>query len=239
MVYDNVLEAIGHTPMVRLNRLVKPGSAEVLVKYEGLNVGGAIKTRTAFNMLREAERQGILHKDSIIVEPTSGNQGIGLALVAAVRGYRAVIIMPDCVSEERRKLVQHYGAEVIEVHDGGDIGACIETCLQLALEMAANDPMCLFRSSLRTRPIRWCTGITPRSRSWSRSPADPRVLLRDRNRRYHHRHRGSTEGTESGHRDLGGRTGKRSDPLGRNDRHPFADGDRRRIDPRCAEHQDL
>lgn len=140
MIYDNVLEAIGHTPMVRLNRLVKPGSAEVLVKYEGLNVGGSIKTRTAYNMIREAERQGILHKDSIIVEPTSGNQGIGLALVAAVRGYRAVIIMPDCVSEERRKLVQHYGAEVIEVHDGGDIGACIETCLQLALEMAANDP---------------------------------------------------------------------------------------------------
>lgn len=140
MVYDNILEAIGHTPMVRLNRLVKPGSAEVLVKYEGLNVGGSIKTRTAFNMIREAERQGILHKDSIIVEPTSGNQGIGLALVAAVRGYRAVIIMPDCVSEERRKLVRHYGAEVIEVHDGGDIGVCIETCLQLALEMAANDP---------------------------------------------------------------------------------------------------
>ncbi len=140
MIYDNILEAIGHTPMVRLNRLVKPGSAEVLVKYEGLNVGGSIKTRTAFNMIREAERQGILHKDSIIVEPTSGNQGIGLALVAAVRGYRAVIIMPDCVSEERRKLVRHYGAEVIEVHDGGDIGVCIETCLQLALEMAANDP---------------------------------------------------------------------------------------------------
>lgn len=140
MVYDNVLGAIGHTPMVRLNRLVKPGSAEVLIKYEGLNVGGSIKTRTAYNMIREAERQGILHKDSIIVEPTSGNQGIGLALVAAVRGYRAVIIMPDCVSEERRKLVRHYGAEVIEVHDGGDIGVCIETCLRLALEMAAEDP---------------------------------------------------------------------------------------------------
>lgn len=140
MVYDNVLAALGHTPMIRLQRMPHAGSAEVLVKYEGLNVGGSIKTRTALNMILAAERQGVLHKDSIIVEPTSGNQGIGLALVAAVRGYRAVIIMPDCVSEERRKLVRHYGAEVIEIHDDGDIGKCIERCLQLALDMSRQDP---------------------------------------------------------------------------------------------------
>ena len=110
MVYNNVLEAMGHTPMIRLSRMADPNSAQILVKFEGLNVGGSIKTRTAFNMIADAERKGLLHEDSIIVEPTSGNQGIGLALIGAVRGYRTIIIMPDSVSEERRKLVRHYGA---------------------------------------------------------------------------------------------------------------------------------
>ena len=140
MIYNNILEAIGHTPIIRLNRMVDSDSAEVLVKYEGLNVGGSIKTRTAFNMIREAERQGKINKNTIIVEPTSGNQGIGLALVGAVRGYRTIIIMPDSVSEERRKLVEHYGAEVRLVHDAGNIGACIEECLQTALKMAMENP---------------------------------------------------------------------------------------------------
>lgn len=140
MVYGNVLEAIGHTPMVRLNKMNKPGNAEILVKFEGLNVGGSIKTRTAYNMIKKAEEQGIIHEGTVIVEPTSGNQGIGLALIGAVRGYRTIIIMPDSVSEERRKLVHHYGAEVILVHDAGDIGACIDECLQRALQMAKDDP---------------------------------------------------------------------------------------------------
>ena len=140
MIYNNVLEAIGHTPMIRLNRMNDPDSAEVLVKFEGLNVGGSIKTRTAYNMLREAEKQGLVNKDSIIVEPTSGNQGIGLALIGAVKGYRTIIIMPDSVSEERRKLVRHYGAEVILIHDEGNIGDCIDECLRTALRMAEEDP---------------------------------------------------------------------------------------------------
>ena len=140
MIYTNVLEAIGHTPMVRLNRMSRPDSAEVLVKFEGLNVGGSIKTRTAYNMILAAEKMGLVHKDTVIVEPTSGNQGIGLALVGAVRGYRTVIIMPDSVSEERRLLVKHYGAEVILIHDNGNIGECIEQCLQTALRMAKEDP---------------------------------------------------------------------------------------------------
>ena len=84
VVYNNVLEAVGHTPMIRLQRMTKPDSAEVLVKYEGLNVGGSIKTRTALNMIEAAERQGLIHEDSIIVEPTSGNQGIGLALILSL-----------------------------------------------------------------------------------------------------------------------------------------------------------
>ncbi|MCD8364674.1 MAG: cysteine synthase A [Clostridiales bacterium] len=139
MIYDNILQAVGHTPMVRLNKMNKPGNAQIFVKFEGLNVGGSIKTRTALNMIEEAERRGRIHENTVIVEPTSGNQGIGLALVGAVKGYRTIIVMPDSVSEERRKLVRHYGAEVILIHDAGNIGECIEECLQTALRMAAED----------------------------------------------------------------------------------------------------
>ncbi len=131
---------MGNTPLIRLQRMAEEGSAQILVKFEGLNVGGSIKTRTAYNMIRDAEEKGLINKDTIIVEPTSGNQGIGLALVGAVRGYQTKIIMPDSVSEERRKLVRHYGAEVILIHDAGNIGACIEECLNTALKMAEEDP---------------------------------------------------------------------------------------------------
>ena len=135
MVYNTILEAMGNTPMIRLQHMVDSDSAEILVKFEGLNVGGSIKTRTAHNMILDAERKGLINSNTVIVEPTSGNQGIGLALVGAVKGYKVKIIMPDSVSEERRKLVNHYGAEVILVHDSGNIGACIEECLNLALKM--------------------------------------------------------------------------------------------------------
>ena len=140
MICNSVLEAIGHTPLIRLNRMVGPDCAEVLVKFEALNVGGSIKTRTAFNMIEEAERKGLLKPDSIIVEPTSGNQGIGLALVGAVKGYETVIVMPDSVSEERRKLVQHYGARVVLVHDAGNIGDAIAECGIIAQRMAKENP---------------------------------------------------------------------------------------------------
>ena len=133
VIYNNILEAMGNTPLIRLSRMADKDSAQILVKFEGLNVGGSIKTRTAYNMIREAEKKGLIKEDTIIVEPTSGNQGIGLALVGAVRGYQTKIIMPDSVSEERRKLVKHYGAEVILIHDAGNIGACIEECLKLSL----------------------------------------------------------------------------------------------------------
>ena len=140
MIYNNILDAMGNTPMIRLNKMSGDDSAEILVKYEGLNVGGSIKSRTAYNMILDAEKRGLIGKDTIIVEPTSGNQGIGLALVGAVLGYRTKIVMPDSVSEERRKLVRHYGAEVILIHDAGDIGACIDECLQTALRMQDEDP---------------------------------------------------------------------------------------------------
>ena len=140
MISNDILEVIGHTPIIRLNRMVDEDSAEIMVKFEGLNVGGSIKTRTAYNMILAAERDGIINKDTIIVEPTSGNQGIGLALVGAVRGYKTVIIMPDSVSCERRMLVNHYGAEVILVHDDGNIGECIDECLRTAERMRAENP---------------------------------------------------------------------------------------------------
>ena len=140
MICNTVLEAVGGTPLIRLNRMPAPGSAEILVKFEALGVGGSIKTRTALNMIEQAERAGLINKDTVIVEPTSGNQGIGLALVGAVKGYRVIIVMPDSVSEERRKLIRHYGAEVILIHDDGDIGKCIDECLNTALRMQRVDP---------------------------------------------------------------------------------------------------
>ncbi len=140
MIYNTVLDAVGNTPMIRLNHMTGPEDAEVLVKYEGLNIGGSIKTRTALNMIEAAEEKGILKPDSIIVEPTSGNQGIGLSLVGAVKGYRTIIIMPDSVSEERRLLIRQYGAELILIHDDNNIGECIDRCIETAKKMAAEDP---------------------------------------------------------------------------------------------------
>ncbi len=140
MIYNHVLEAVGHTPMIRLSRMTDPGDAEILVKYEGLNVGGSIKTRTAWNMILAGEKAGVIKADTIIVEPTSGNQGIGLALVGAVRGYETVIIMPDSVSHERKMLVEHYGATVRLIHDAGNIGDCIAECLNTARRMAEENP---------------------------------------------------------------------------------------------------
>ena len=140
MIYNNILEAVGNTPMVRLNHMTGEECAEILVKFEAVNVGGSIKTRTALQMIEAAEKEGKINRDTIIVEPTSGNQGIGLALIGAVKGYKTVIIMPDSVSEERRKLVQNYGAEVIVIHDRGNIGDWIEECMQTALRMQKEDP---------------------------------------------------------------------------------------------------
>ena len=139
-VYNNVLEAMGKTPLIRLNHMTTLADAEILVKFEALNVGGSIKTRTACAMIEAAEKEGLLNPDSIIVEPTSGNQGIGLALVGAVKGYHVVIIMPDSVSAERRMLVEQYGAEVILVEDKGNIGEAIDRCTKMAEELSKGNP---------------------------------------------------------------------------------------------------
>jgi len=151
MIYNNILEAMGNTPIVRLNHMTGPEDAEILVKYEGMNVGGSIKTRTALKMIEAAEQKGLLHEESIIVEPTSGNQGIGLALVGAVKGYRTIIIMPDSVSVERRLLVSQYGAEIRLVHDDNDIGEAIENCIKMAKLMRSDDPNVFFPDQFSNR----------------------------------------------------------------------------------------
>ena len=111
-IFDDILQTIGDTPLVRLNRVVPPGSAEVLVKLEWFNPGGSVKDRIGYSMIREAERRGVLRPGMTILEPTSGNTGIGLALVAAARGYPLVIVMPETMSMERRKLLKAFGATI-------------------------------------------------------------------------------------------------------------------------------
>jgi cysteine synthase A len=109
----NVLELIGDTPLVQLQRIPRPGSARILGKLESLNPGGSVKDRIALAMVEEAERSGRLKPGDTIVEPTSGNTGIGLAMVAAVKGYRLILTMPEDMSQERQRLVGRFGAEVI------------------------------------------------------------------------------------------------------------------------------
>jgi len=109
----SVFELIGNTPMVKLNKLTKPGYADVYVKLESFNPGGSIKDRAAYNMIRVAEEKGLLKPGSVIVEPTSGNMGIGLAMVGAVKGYKVVLVMPETMSMDRRALLKAYGAELV------------------------------------------------------------------------------------------------------------------------------
>ena len=140
MICKNILQAVGHTPLVELQNMTAPEDARILVKVESVNVGGSIKTRTALNMIEAAERDGLINADSVIIEPTSGNQGIGLALVCAVKKYRCIIVMPDSVSPERRNLLKLYGAEVVLVPDHNNIGECIQNCLLKAEELQRTIP---------------------------------------------------------------------------------------------------
>ena len=127
----NILQTIGRTPVVRINRLYPEGS-EVWMKLERANPGGSIKDRIALSMIEDAERKGILKKGSVIIEPTSGNTGIGLAMVAAVKGYRAILVMPESMSVERRRLIAAYGAEVDLTPREKGVNGAIERAHQLA-----------------------------------------------------------------------------------------------------------
>lgn len=131
---NNILEAIGHTPMVRLNRIIKNPEVEVLVKLEQFNPGGSIKDRAAYQMIVDAVEQGILKPGGVIVEPTSGNTGVGLAMVGAVLGYKVILVMPESMSIERRLLVKAYGAEVILTPASEGMMGSVELAEKLAVE---------------------------------------------------------------------------------------------------------
>ena len=134
-VANNVLELVGCTPMIKLSKVARGVEAAVLAKAEFLNPSGSVKDRIAVSMIGEAEKAGILKSDSIIVEPTSGNTGIGLAMVAAVKGYRMVVVMPESMSMERRKIMKAFGAEIV-LTPGGDV----ELAVKKAEEMARKNP---------------------------------------------------------------------------------------------------
>lgn len=150
-VMNTILEAIGDTPMVRLRRLPEKGSAEILVKIESLNPGGSIKARPASRMISEAEKAGKLGPGSTIVEASSGNQGIALAMIGAVKGYRVVVFMPESMSTERRKVLKAYGAEVRLTPLGRDIKETMEICIEQSRQFAASTPGA-FRASQFENP---------------------------------------------------------------------------------------
>jgi cysteine synthase A len=134
MIYNNIFETIGKTPIVRLNRIANEEMAEVLVKLEYFNPGGSIKDRIALSMIEAAEKEGLLTKGQTIIEPTSGNTGIGLAMVGSAKGYRVIVVMPETMSVERRKLMKAYGAEIILTEGAKGMGGAIEMAAKLTAE---------------------------------------------------------------------------------------------------------
>jgi len=135
-----ILQAVGNTPLVQLKNMVSPGDARIIVKCEYMNPGGSIKIRPALKMIEMAEAEGLLNADSIICEPTSGNQGIALALIGACKGYRVIIVMPENMSQERQSLIKAYGAEIILTPAGKDIGEAIVNAKEKSEAIAAENP---------------------------------------------------------------------------------------------------
>ncbi len=127
-IYNSITELIGNTPIIKINNYIRNNnlSADILVKVESFNPGGSVKDRIALNMIEELELNGTINKDTVIVEPTSGNTGIGLSLVSAARGYKTIITMPDTMSLERRLLSSAYGAEIILTEGSKGMSGAIE-----------------------------------------------------------------------------------------------------------------
>lgn len=134
MIYNGAIELIGKTPILKLKNMVDKNSADVYVKLEKFNPGGSVKDRAALGMIEKAEREGILKKGSVIVEPTSGNTGIGLAMIGRIKGYRVVIVMPETMSKERRDLIKAYGAELVLTEGSKGMKGAIEKANELVKE---------------------------------------------------------------------------------------------------------
>lgn len=134
-IYDSITELVGNTPLVRIKKLNTTG-ADVIAKLESFNPGGSVKDRIALNMIERAEREGKIGKDTVIIEPTSGNTGIGLALAAAAKGYRLILTMPETFSVERRNLLKAYGAELVLTPGSEGMKGAIRKALELARENA-------------------------------------------------------------------------------------------------------
>ncbi len=133
-IYDNILELIGNTPLVKINKL-NTGKSTVLAKVESFNPAGSVKDRPALNMIEDAEKKGLINKNTVIIEPTSGNTGIGLAMVCAVRGYRMILTMPETMSEERRKLLKAYGAELVLTEGAKGMQGAVDKANELHKEI--------------------------------------------------------------------------------------------------------
>ncbi|MCP1640187.1 cysteine synthase A [Streptococcus gallinaceus] len=140
-IYQNITQLIGKTPVVKLNNIVPEDAADVYVKLEAFNPGSSVKDRIALNMIEDAEKRGIIKPGDTIVEPTSGNTGIGLAWVGAAKGYKVVIVMPETMSVERRKIVQAYGAELVLTPGSEGIKGSIEKAKEIAAERGAWVPL--------------------------------------------------------------------------------------------------
>jgi cysteine synthase A len=134
MIYDNVLDLIGNTPILKLKKVFGENTADIYVKLEKYNPGGSIKDRIALGMIEDAEKKGLLKPDSVIVEPTSGNTGIGLALVGRLKGYRVIIVMPDTMTVERRSLIKAYGAELVLTEGSKGMKGAIQKAEELVKE---------------------------------------------------------------------------------------------------------
>ncbi len=187
-IYQDITELIGHTPLMELSRLAEAqgAGAKILGKLESFNPAGSVKDRVAKKMIEDAEASGKLAPGSVIIEPTSGNTGIGLAAVGTARGYRVIIVMPDTMSAERRSLMKAYGAEVVLSEGSKGMTGALETAAQLAEETKGAVIMGQFVESVQSCGplLHYGAGAVGGYRGQDRYPGG-----RNRNRRYNNRNR--------------------------------------------------